>query len=152
MKVLKRKEILEYKEERYRKRGTFCPVTWIPLTKLNAVLDHDHTTGYIRDVVERSFNQFMGKTETNYKRFLGYKKDIPTLPAILRTMAEYIERDWSKNPLHQGWVDLQIRKFGRMNKSAQTEILNTCYRSLDIRVGKTSKERVKQYKEYMYEK
>lgn len=141
MTVLKRKDIAKYKQKHQGKR---CPLGGGSLT--TPVLDHDHKTGYCREIVDRDLNQFLGKIETNYKRFVGHKKDAMSLENVLLLVSGYLRCDFSSNPLHPGWVDLQIRKFSRMNKKDQDKIL----KKHGLIPGKTSKERTKQLKVHMY--
>lgn len=143
--ILKRANIKAYKRKENR---LSCPISYEKLTDEIAVTDHDHLEGHVRKTLDRNSNQLLGKTERNYQRFLGYKKGIDPLPVILRRMAAYLEEDYSGNPLHHSWVDIEVRKFGRMNKDAQQQILR-CY---DIIPGKTSKIRTKQIKQYYFRK
>jgi hypothetical protein len=145
--TLKRKDIKAYKLEKMVREGNTCPITNIVLDASNAVLDHDHTSGRCREVIDRNLNQYIGKLESNYKRFLGYRKDVPSLPTILRMIADYIDTNYATHPYHPGWADLQVRKFSRENKLTQDGML--IHRG--IKPEKTSKERTKQFKKWFYE-
>lgn len=146
MSVLKRKDIKKYKDFY---GAACCPVCLEKLTSINAVLDHDHTSGHCRAVIDRNLNQFIGKCEQNYKRFMGYKDNAMKLPVLLRCVAAYLEGDYSYNPLHPGWVDLQIRKFGRETKNNQVTRLTALGISEH---ATTSVGRTKQFKQFMYRK
>lgn len=147
MKMLKRKDIKAYKTQEIKVKGNLCPVLKVSLEVSNTVLDHDHTTGYCRQVIDRNLNQLLGKIESNYKRFIGVKMQLNNpLPHLLRNLADYIEKDYSRNPLHPSWIDLEIRRFGRENKAVQ----ETALKANGITPGKTSKERTKQFRKWRY--
>ena len=145
-KVLKRKDIPKYKQQCIESQGAHCPLTMTLLIPANTVLDHNHTDGAVRQTIDRNCNQYIGKIEQNYKRFLGYRPGMVPLPVLLRRIADYLETDYTKNPLHPGHIDLSIRKFSRLNKKAQDALLL----QEGITPGSTSKERTKQYKLHWY--
>ncbi len=144
-KVLKRKDIKAYRLQQMVKGDNECPITKVTLDVSNAVLDHDHNTGYCRKVIDRNVNQLLGKIESNYKRFIGWRREAE-MPDILRKLADYIEQDYSGNPLHPGFIDLEIRSFSRENKAVQ----ETALKAQGITPGKTSKERTKQFRKWRY--
>lgn len=144
MSVLKSKDIKKFREEWLKLNDVDC-ITGAKIEK--PVLDHDHSLGNVRSVLDYNSNQFLGKIETAWKRF-GYKFKKEDLPRVLRSIALYLERDYKNNPLHPRFVSLGIKKFGRMKSVDQiTVLLGVGFTEEDI--PKTSKERTKLYKKWI---
>lgn len=117
-----------------------------PITKeiiQNPVLDHDHDTGYCRSVLDRDTNQFIGKIESSYKRFLKWKKMKKQLPDILRNIANYLDKNYSKLHLHPYHIKKSLSLFKSLNSKEQIKILEK--NNLNT-PGKNIRERLKQYK------
>ena len=83
------------------------------------VVDHDHKTGRIRGVVSSEGNALVGKIENFHKsRCANGEWDLPT---VLRAIADYLEQE--QGPLHPVGTRQLTKRFGRMPKAQQTEIL-----------------------------
>ena len=74
MRVLKQKDVKSFREKYNPK---IDPITRQKIQ--NPVLDHDHDLGFCRGVLDRDTNQFLGKVESAYKRFLKHKGNINIL-------------------------------------------------------------------------
>jgi len=67
-----------------------------------ACLDHCHDQGYVRSVLPRNINTLEGKIKNAFIRY-GKKKCAESgisYSDFLRNLADYVEHDWSTNPLH----------------------------------------------------
>jgi hypothetical protein len=102
--------------------------------------DHDHVTQHTRAALHRQSNAFEGKVFNAYKRCLGWLTDKP-LPDILRNLAEYLEKDYSNNPLHPHWVKSTVTKFRALNEEMKKHVLKGMARP----EGLNSKERIETF-------
>ena len=68
MNRIKPKDIKPLREQILREQQGLCAICHEPVAVTEAVLDHDHTTGYIRAVLHRGCNAFIGHIENNQKR------------------------------------------------------------------------------------
>ena len=98
----------------YRKlcKPDYCPILNMPLLEKDAVLDHDHVNGCIRDVIHRDANQFEGRVLNLFKRYVRSRTDL-TLPQVLRNLADYLEfhtdmPSMLRHPQHAGTVKKQL--------------------------------------------
>lgn len=73
------------RERMAKANGNRCALCQLPLTK--PVLDHDHTTGAVRDVLHNGCNALLGKLENNYKRY-----GVVNLAAFSNGVAAYLQR------------------------------------------------------------
>lgn len=64
---LTQKQLAEYRLAQWEKQGRTCGLTGRPLAYADAVVDHCHTTGVIRGVIDRGVNSMLGKIE-NHRR------------------------------------------------------------------------------------
>jgi hypothetical protein len=87
MRKLKTSEIAIIREELRLKNAGRCKICSLPCSPTQAVLDHDHDTGLVRDTVHRGCNSLLGKIENNYKRY-----GIPHLGAFLGGVAAYLQK------------------------------------------------------------
>lgn len=93
LKQLTQKELPDLRNELLKKQKYLCPICD---NKINdPVLDHHHIkriggTGRIRQVLCRSCNVFLAKSENNAIRYCISQQD---LPRILRNMADYLEAE-----------------------------------------------------------
>ena len=94
---LKTTQVKAYREKMLAEQGGVCALTHYPLDPSDAVLDHDHATGLVRDVIHRGANSLLGKLENNHKRY-GVSK--PMMFAIGRNLEAYLSRSFEANPLH----------------------------------------------------
>lgn len=96
MKLLKVKELKGVREEMLPKQGHRCPLTLKKLTVDTACLDHDHTTGRVRECLARGANGIEGKVFNLLKRWGGCHTHTD-MSAFLRRLADY----WDKHRLPQ---------------------------------------------------
>lgn len=82
---LKATEVAVVRERMAKANGNRCALCQLPLTK--PVLDHDHTTGAVRDVLHNGCNALLGKLENNYKRY-----GVVNLAAFSNGVAAYLQR------------------------------------------------------------
>lgn len=104
-----RKELLE--RQRY-----ICPITGRDLramSPINLVLDHCHTSGYVRAVLPRGINGLEGKVKVLLQRFGGLQaNDIVGQAKLLHGLADYImlHRVPQTNYLHPNYkTDIEKR-------------------------------------------
>ena len=83
---LKLTEIKKYREQELKKQNGLCLLCREPIDVKEAVLDHCHKTGYIRGVLHRGCNAFLGKVENNLKR---NRIDEIRLESILKNLSKY---------------------------------------------------------------
>lgn len=140
MKILKSADIKALREKMLTEQNNIDLLTKDDIVK--PCLDHDHREGHVRAVLDYNSNQFLGKVESAWRRF-GYKYSIDMLPYVLMNMAEYLEKDYEKNPIHPKHVTVLLNRFKRMNKESQDEIL----KSLKIKPKLSKNDKLKQYRD-----
>lgn len=64
------KDIKPLREQYLKDQMGLCAICREPIEPDQAVLDHDHTTGYIRSVLHRGCNAYIGHMENNQRRNL----------------------------------------------------------------------------------
>lgn len=94
---LKRDEIATTRAAMLAQQDNHCLLCKRFIAPKDAVLDHCHTTGHIRGVLHRGCNSILGKCENNYRRF---GMTLPQLHTMLSEVGWYMNRDYSRNPLH----------------------------------------------------
>lgn len=107
MQRLKPKDIKHTREQLLKEQNNLCAICKEHVMPNEAVLDHDHKSGYIRAVLHRGCNAFIGHMENNQLRnrisparlheiltnFEAYIKDLkPILHSTYRTPEERLER------------------------------------------------------------
>lgn len=89
------------------------------------VLDHVHNDEqFVRGVLEREINAFLGVTENAYKRFLGYWQDKP-LPDVLKACAAYLERPVDTRYRHNHFLKKLKTKFNALSSKQMKFVLET---------------------------
>lgn len=151
MQVLRRGDIKRLKEH----FGGYDPV--LGKYSENWVLDHDHDTGFCRGIIDRDVNQFIGKIESAYKRFVKHKST-ESLPDILQDIATYLRmapgtHNRLSAVLHPEGVAKLCRQFSYKNSSEQSKILKGMYKGFKTYTNKelkdmTKAQRLKLYKFY----
>ena len=87
MNKLKTSQIKAYRQQAVQDQNYTCPLCEQPLTQQDAVLDHRHSDGRIRQAIHRFCNTFLGKIENNVIR----NRITPEqLEAILRNYEGYV--------------------------------------------------------------
>jgi len=128
-KKLKHNEIKAYRESAFKKQKGIDPISLLPIT--DPVLDHDHKTGHIRQVLQREVNAFEGKVINAFNRYfkhLGVSKE----DAVIQ-LVQYWGQDYSENPIHPKHLtdkDKLVRKYKRLLKQSKRESTKEKYRKL----------------------
>lgn len=144
MKYLRTKDIKALRERWRKIQENKDVITGLPIEK--PVLDHNHKTGLCRGVLDFSTNQFLGKTETAFKRFM-YKEAPSNLPFILRAMADYLETVLTEKIIHPKYISILIKRHSRMDIKSQVIYLQQLgVPQEEISKLKTKKELNKRYK------
>ncbi len=94
----------------------------------------------------------LGKIENFYNRFIKYKQLPTTLPDILRRVADYLEQDYSKNPIHPKHAQLMVRRFSRMDKKKQWEEIKKISSFTGATTKASKSEMTKLYKKLLWRK
>lgn len=94
MRKLKYREITEVRQQLLQEQNNRCALTQQPLTEQRAVLDHCHTTGQIRGVLDRGVNALLGRIENNLRI---NRIDLDALEQICHNLIDYIKH--SPRPL-----------------------------------------------------
>ena len=94
---LNARQLKEWREATWLAQDKRCAITGYTISPSEAVADHDHSTGHLRGVLHRGVNALLGKCENNYRR---YGVSLPMLRAMAPAIADYIEKDYSSNPLY----------------------------------------------------
>ena len=114
--------IVRYRDSLLERQGGVDPVLAKP--PIRPVLDHDHKSGRCRGTLENEMNAFIGKVENAYGRFLSHLTQ-ESISAILRRLADYLEQDYSANPLHHTEIGKSVRSFRSMSADAQKDLLRS---------------------------
>ena len=137
MQVLRRSDIKRLKE----RLGGRDPI--LGKYSENWVLDHDHDTGFCRGIIDRDVNQFIGKIESAYKRFVKHKTT-ESLPNILQDIASYLDTagvsEEFSHILHPEGVAKLCRQFSYKNSSEQSKILKGMYKGFKTYTSKELKD------------
>lgn len=147
MQVLKQSDIKKLKEH----FGGYDPI--LGNYSKNWVLDHDHDTGMCRGIIDRDINQFIGKIESAYKRFVKHKTP-ESLPNILQDISSYLRVSNSSankigDVLHPEGVRKLCRQFSYKNAADQSKVLKSMYKYTIKELKLMSKaDRLKLYRSY----
>ena len=148
MRILKNKELKSFREELLKAQNNIDPILNLPV--VNPVLDHNHDTGNTRQVLDRESNQFLGKLESNFKRFIRWKFPNVSLQEVLTNTVQYLNRDYLNTTsivIHPNHVLKTQKKFNNLKVSDQHLIL----KEANIEPGKTKKDNLKLYKKLINE-
>jgi hypothetical protein len=109
---LKHTQIKQYRETQLQHQDQKCALCGEGI-ELDAVLDHDHKTGLIRQVLHRGCNSLLGKIENSMPRS---RVDIRRLENIVRNLVPYLTKTHTeiRHPTH---LTIEERK---MKKAKQT--------------------------------
>jgi hypothetical protein len=95
----------------------------IPISK-GACLDHAHDdTQFVRAVLHREINAFIGKIENSHIRHIKYWYKEEDLPSILRKIADYLSREHDKRYRHPDWIKKVKVIFNKLNAQQQRDFL-----------------------------
>jgi hypothetical protein len=110
----KPKDIKSLREQFLKEQNGLCAICSEPLDISEAVLDHCHVTGYIRSVLHRGCNCYIGHMENNQKRnHISPNR----LDKILRNFESYVSAH--KPILHPTHLTAEER-IARNKKRAKT--------------------------------
>jgi hypothetical protein len=84
---LKHREIAEYRQQQLLLNNCCCALCG-DLVIDDAVLDHDHKTGLVRQVLHRGCNSMLGKIENNMARS---RIDLHRLRQFAANLVDYIQ-------------------------------------------------------------
>jgi len=115
LRILKGREIAEMRDG-----DATCPVLEVPVSKPE--LDHDHAGGKVRGTLQGEANSMIGKCENIYKTLVHSKTNL-SLPDVLRNIADYLESDYSENPLHPTHRRVLRKRFCSLLKANQERLL-----------------------------
>lgn len=87
---LTQKQLAEYRLAQWEKQGRTCALTGRPLVYENAVVDHCHTTGVIRGVIDRGVNSMLGKIENHMR--IAKLTNTRDLALVLNNVVGYLAR------------------------------------------------------------
>ena len=115
MKYIPQNKLASYRE---KNKPMCCPILGIKTN--DWVVDHDHQTGFIRGVISRQANTFLGKIENCYLRLCKVDKEF--LPVTLEATASYLENART-NMMHPKGAKQLANRFLRMKKAEQEQRL-----------------------------
>ncbi len=105
---LKTREIKEYRETQLQHQGQKCALCGEGI-ELDGVLDHDHKTGLIRQVLHRGCNSLLGKIENSMPRS---RVDIRRLEGIAHNLVNYLTTTHTeiRHPTHLTIEERKMKK------------------------------------------
>lgn len=105
---LKTREIKEYRETQLQHQNQKCALCGESI-ELDAVLDHDHKTGLIRQVLHRGCNSLLGKIENSMPRS---RVDIRRLEGIAHNLVSYLTTTHTeiRHPTHLTPEERKMKK------------------------------------------
>lgn len=130
------KDVREVRELLYKEQKGKDAVTNLDLEFKDSVTDHDHKTQFVRAVLHRQVNSFIGKLENNFTRMISWWYD-GTLPDFLRQCADYLEKEHKQEYLHPAWLKKCQTEFNKLPEASKASVLS----SLGQANGRNGKER-----------
>ena len=114
---IKASEVSGVREELRNKQANACALCKLPCSALDAVLDHDHSSGAIRGTLHRTCNALLGKVENNYRRY-----GVKNLGAFCAGLAPYLQaHTTNKTGLYHPTHRTDDEKREKRNKVARTK-------------------------------
>jgi hypothetical protein len=118
---LKTKDVKRVRFSLLEKQGMRCGICGYECTEGQAVLDHDHKGGHVREVLHRGCNALLGRLENNAPRH-GLKGE--QLIAFLLGAAEYLQTHETNvsgliHPTHRTPEERLARAKARAKKKRQ---------------------------------
>jgi len=111
---LKHSEIRDWRIRQLGNQDYFCALCGDSIEPTEAVLDHDHKTGLIRQVLHRGCNSMLGKIENNMPRS---KMTIERLEQFTINLIEYIKTEHTE-VLHPTYKTAEERKMAYKKKKS----------------------------------
>lgn len=118
-------DITRVRQHLLQEQKQLCKLTGMQIERTEAVLDHNHSTQYVRGVLHRQANAVLGKIENLWTRYLGWWYN-GTLGQFLRQCADYIESKPDTRYLHPGWIrrlNIDFKKLPEAKKRIVLESL-----------------------------
>ena len=135
MEILKTSKIKEYRDSEKERIGGICPLF---NTKLDtnyatrACLDHSHdiprqgvdnpSCGRVRGVLSNSANLLLGRLEKAWNKY-GSRQTNITFSQFLRNCADYLDQDFSNNPVHPREIEMWKKRLKRWRVAVLLEKL-----------------------------
>lgn len=116
-------DVAKERKRLYDQQEGIDPILCVPVKFSESVCDHDHDTQHTRAALHRQTNAFEGKVVNAYSRCLKWLTDVP-LSVILRNLADYLEKDYTKNPHHPGWLKRVEIDFKKLPAAEQAVVLS----------------------------
>lgn len=117
-------QILEFRRQKYAENKGRCPITGLAVPFNETVVDHDHRSQHCRDALHRQSNSFEGLVWNAFRRCIEWQDKSLSFPQVLRNLANYIEKDYSSNPYHPGWIKRCDADFTALNSFRQKLVLD----------------------------
>lgn len=133
-------DVKNYRNKLIKEQGSIDPILNEPFKEV-VVLDHDHVSQHVRSALNRNTNAFEGLVFNAYRRCLQWLTDKP-LPDILRSLATYLEQDYSRHPYHPGWMKRVSTDFNKLNAKGMQVALE----KLGMQAGRNAVERKNLFK------
>lgn len=112
---IKTSEVQAVRAKMYKQQKGICLLCKKPMKPSEAVLDHDHGTGYVRGVLHTSCNGAEGRIASAIYRSRSDK--LPeNLVDFVKNLAVYWEKDYSSNVVHPKHLIPEEKELKRMKK------------------------------------
>lgn len=136
------KDVSEVRKKLWESQDKKDAVTGVDLEFKDSVTDHDHQTQFVRAILHRQVNSFIGKLENNFIRMIRwwYKG---TLPEFLRQCADYLEKNHPREYLHPAWMKRCQTDYNKLPSEASKRSVLIRMGSVD---GKNGTERKKLFR------
>jgi len=95
---LKHSDLKYFRQKVLEKQNYLCPLCGEEIKESDAVLDHDHGTGYIRQVLHRNCNSMEGMILHKFKRSGVHK--LTDIFTYLKNLLDYWDNDYTRNLKH----------------------------------------------------
>jgi transcription-repair coupling factor (superfamily II helicase) len=135
------KDVQRVREFLIEEQSNIDALTELEILPKQAVLDHSHDTQYVRAVISRQANAFLGKLENNFVRYLRHWYP-ETLSTFLRKAANYLEKPDDQRWVHPGWIKKVTAGFNKLPEAQKDVVLL----NLGYEKGKNSTERKATFK------
>lgn len=116
------KDVAQARKILLEEQNSIDPITGLVIPEKQAVLDHDHTTQYVRAVLHRQTNSVLGKIENLWVRYLGWWYT-GTLPQFLRGCADYLEREQPRRYVHPKFQKRLQTDFNKLPEASKRSVL-----------------------------
>jgi Recombination endonuclease VII len=116
------KDVKEARLKLLEKQGGKDPITNETIPDKQSVLDHDHKTQYVRAVLHRQINVFVGKIENAFTRYISWWYN-GTLPQLLRGVADYLDKEQPREYVHPKFINKLNSEFSKLRERDKNQIL-----------------------------